>query len=142
MLNTNILPLLFITDGPSSKRASDRFSTLAKCNSLDAVTEEPEDFTIQIAENGDSTQNNKGSPSATETANGRPHFFKNTKAKTSKSSKYGIVGVLGGGMVNGGVKSKPDKPPKPLRSYSRIAQIFEEFSVSKIKVGMLLSGRC
>ena len=102
---------------------------------------------MQITENGDTTQNDKASPPpAKEIANGKPRFFKNSK-KSKKPSKYGIVGVFGGGMVNkrgivdegggilnGGLKEKTEKPPKPVRSYSKIAQIFDEYSVSKIKV--------
>ena len=101
---------------------------------------------MQITENGDTHQNDKDPPPAKEIANGKPRFFKNSK-KSKKPSKYGIVGVFGGGMVNGrgivdggggilngGVKEKTEKPPKPVRSYSKIAQIFDEYSVSKIKV--------
>ena len=126
---------------------SDRFSTLAKCNSLDAVTEEPEleDFTVEMRTNENTLDDDvvqmrpkehkppleRTSDGENQAANGNPQFTQNK----GKASKYGIAGMIGGRAMNGASSnSSEDKPPKPLRSYSKIAQIFEEFSVSKIKV--------
>lgn len=122
---------------------SERFSSLAKCNSLDAVTEEPEleecgvqrpredtpsDDAVQMRPKEHNPPIDMQCFEDNQPANGKPHFTKNN------ASKYGIAGVLGGGALNGGEQTDNDKPPKPLRSYSKIAQIFEEFSVSKVKV--------
>ena len=111
---------------------SEKFSTLAKCNSLDAVTEEPEDFTVQVTSSENLAPSDKEPASEIQTSNGKPSFTKNE----IKLSKYGLAGMLGGKATNGGVRRSEDKggPPKKLRSYSKIAQIFEEYSVSKIKV--------
>ena len=142
--------LLFLSDGP--RIGSDRFSTLAKCNSLDAVTEEPEleDCTVEIRINEHTRDDDvvqmrpkEHNPPVERTsggenlaANGKPQFTQNK----GKAAKYGLKGMFGGGAMNGGGRtSSEDKPSRPLRSYSKIAQIFEEFSVSKIKVKLAKS---
>ena len=137
--------LLSFADGP--RIGSDRFSTLAKCNSLDAVTEEPEleDCTVEIKINEHTPDDDvvqmrpkehnppveRTSGGENQAVNGKAQFTQNK----SKGAKYGLQGMLGGGAMNGRSRAvSVDKPSRPLRSYSKIAQIFEEFSVSKIKV--------